>query len=748
MLKEKLEVKRILLFFLVFTFSFKLSYAAVDVPKLNTAKEQVGYAYKLKGQKKYEQAVLAFEKVAEYFPEDREWCVTAQIEIGQTLRYNIEDYYKAIDAFSKILREYPEQREDCARAIDEIAQIYNFNLENDEMAVEILKKGIRDYYDQTQYCARAHNFIGMIYWEAGEYEKAIKEYQKTIDSFSNCKEEVIDALQRLGSIYKDPYNIESDYEEAIAPLRKIADDFSIPKDKRAYALVLMGDAYKGKCKYKEAIEIFKRIKEEFKKEGYQVSQAKNEIKECEKLNRVSTEPKIWKTYTNTSYINKIYVGENKIWVGTRGGIRIIDKETLQSKMLNTSNGLLNNDVISLVGDEDCILASSSWGGISKIDKRTWEISCFPTYNLACMGEMVRIGSTIWMGQRNGGLHKCNISTNKSKWIQKNWGSISDIVVGDNVLWISSTYGGEGSCGEGIQAYDFTKDKIIKVLKVEDGLPQNENEALYIDKNILWIGSAQQGLSRYDIRNDSLQSIAETENWSILSLDGNKENLWVGTNHALYKLNKKTGQIEKIPATEKMKITTIAVDEDILWVGTNDGIYKYKPRTNELTLVKLTGEISGNNIQTITKQNGSIRVVTEGGISIYDSVTDSWISYTKKEQKTPFKKQKYWNKNLTTIGLDGEIEICFPSPANAKSIFISCVVEDDLYQWVGTYIWGEGEMGTGLLRIDKKTREIKKCYSTFDGLAGNLITYIFTDKEHVWVGTTQGVSRVNKEKLSK
>jgi len=48
-------------------------------------------------------------------------------------------------------------------------------------------------------------------------------------------------------------------------------------------------------------------------------------------------------------------------------------------------------------------------------------------------------------------------------------------------------GGEGSCGEGIQAYDFTKDKIIKVLKVEDGLPQNENEALYIDKIYYGLG---------------------------------------------------------------------------------------------------------------------------------------------------------------------------------------------------------------------------------------------------------------------
>jgi len=696
-------MKRILLFFLVFPFSFELSHAAVDVPKLHNAEEQVRYAYELKDSRKYEQAVLAFEKVAEYFPEDTEWCVKAQMGVGGVLEL-AKNYNKAIDAYSRVPKEYPERKKDCAIAITQIARVY-YLLKDDEMAVETLKKGIRDYNDQPQFCAQAHNFIGMIYHRAEEYEKAAEQYQKTIDCFPNCKNEVVDALINIGRIYKNQYNIEVDYEEAVPPSSKVANDLSLPGYKRADALFLMGNAYKRKGKYQEAIEIFKRIKEEFKREGHRVSQAEDQIKECERLKSASPRPKIWKTYTNTSYINKIYVEKNKIWVGTRGGVRIVDKETLQSKKLNTSNGLLNNDVVSLVGDEDYTLASSSWDGISKIDKRTFKISRFrfPTYSSPTgMGEMIRIGSTIWMGQRSGELHKYNISTNKSKLIKGDWGSISDIVIGDNVLWISSTYGGEGSRGEGIQAYDFTKDKIIKVLKVEDGLPQNENNALYLDKDILWIGG-DQGLSRYDIRNDTLHNIPEVGKCSILSLDGDKENLWIGTSEGLYKLNKDTGQVKKIPRTEKKKITAIVVDENILWIGTNDGLYRYEPKIDELVLVKTTGEISGNNIQAITKQNGSIRVVTEDGISIYEPVTDSWIGSPEKEGKPSFsEKQKYRHKALTAIGLEGELEIYFPTPEDAKYIFISYVAEDNLYQWVGTYIWGEGEIGTGLLRIDKKT----------------------------------------------
>lgn len=155
-IKKKFKVRRILLFFLLFPFFFKLSYTAVDVPKLNNAEEQVRYAYKLKDSRKYEQAVLAFEKVLEYFPEDTEWCVKAQFQIGDTLDLtrNIQNYNKAIDAYSTILKEYPERRKDCARAINQIARVYFALLKNDEMAVETLKKGIRDYNDQAQFCDR------------------------------------------------------------------------------------------------------------------------------------------------------------------------------------------------------------------------------------------------------------------------------------------------------------------------------------------------------------------------------------------------------------------------------------------------------------------------------------------------------------------------------------------------------------------------------------------------------------------
>ena len=217
---------------------------------------------------------------------------------------------------------------------------------------------------------------------------------------------------------------------------------------------------------------------------------------------------------------------------------------------------------------------------------------------------------------------------------------------------------------------------------------------------------------------------------------------------MYKLKKDTGQVKKIPRTEKKKITAIVVDENILWIGTNYSLYRYEPKIDELISVKTTGEISGNNIQAITKQSGSIRVVTEDGISIYEPVTDSWIGSPEKEEKPSFsEKQKYRDKSLTAIGLEGELEIYFPTPRYAKYIFISYVAENNLYQWVGTYIWGEGKTGTGLLRIDKKTREIK-CYSTLDGLAGNSITCIFIDEEEIWVGTTQGISKVRKEKLNK
>lgn len=257
--KKKFKVRRILLFFLLFPFSFKLSCAAVDVPKLNNAEEQVRYAYKLKDGEKYEQAVLAFEKVLEYFPEDTEWCVKAKLQIGDTLSLtdNIENYYKAIDAYSKILKEYPQRKKDCASALNQIARVYFALLNNDEMAIETLRKVIRDYYiDQPQSCARTHNFIGMIYKRASEFQKAAEEFQKTIHSFPSCKNEVVDALIHIGEIYKSRYNIEVDYEEAIPPLSRVANDLSVPEEKRTHAFRQIGAGFKNKKKNNKKISPF------------------------------------------------------------------------------------------------------------------------------------------------------------------------------------------------------------------------------------------------------------------------------------------------------------------------------------------------------------------------------------------------------------------------------------------------------------------------------------------------------------
>lgn len=105
-------MKRIFVFIAAISIMLLLSCSEkIYIPDYNTAKEQYEFAkeekdsYKIivnkeKKRLKYERVVLAFDKVLQKFPEDKEYRPLALISIG--------DCYRSIDKYDKAAKSYEE----------------------------------------------------------------------------------------------------------------------------------------------------------------------------------------------------------------------------------------------------------------------------------------------------------------------------------------------------------------------------------------------------------------------------------------------------------------------------------------------------------------------------------------------------------------------------------------------------------------------------------------------------------------
>ena len=73
--------------------------------------------YGSKGKRLWKKEIAAFEKLIEWFPDDRAACANARGGIAYVYTLYLKDYHRAIVHADRVLSEYPEQEDICARAL-------------------------------------------------------------------------------------------------------------------------------------------------------------------------------------------------------------------------------------------------------------------------------------------------------------------------------------------------------------------------------------------------------------------------------------------------------------------------------------------------------------------------------------------------------------------------------------------------------------------------------------------------------
>ncbi|MCZ6678038.1 MAG: tetratricopeptide repeat protein [Candidatus Poribacteria bacterium] len=185
-----------------------------------------------------------------------------------------------------------------------------------------------------------------------------------------------------------------------------------------------------------------------------------------------------------------------------------------------------------------------------------------------------------------------------------------------------------------------------IYKVSDGLPSNQIQAVAVDGETLWIGTAK-GLAQIDISMGSWQPMTnitefinttfdETDPIHVKALDVDEQELWIGTlNHGVIRYNKLT-QISEAYNTRNglphKTVYDIKIDGDEVWIGTFSGVARYHRLTGKWTTYNREEDyLPADDIVALAVAPTTVWIGTSAsGIAAYDRELDYWRDFEPEE----------------------------------------------------------------------------------------------------------------------
>ncbi|MGL5313254.1 MAG: ligand-binding sensor domain-containing protein [Peptostreptococcaceae bacterium] len=297
---------------------------------------------------------------------------------------------------------------------------------------------------------------------------------------------------------------------------------------------------------------------------------------------------------SSSVVHGVYEDEEgKLWVGTISeGLNVIDRKNNSIEHINEDNGLSNNRVNFIVGDENYIWVATN-NGLSRINKKDRSIK---NYN------------------EEDGLSEYRI---KSLFIDSK-----------GYLWIGTP--------DGLSVLNIESDEMTDITYIlENNNTDKYIQTIYEDKGgNYWLGTFIDGsLIKLDPKSNTTTSY-KVESNSIRWIVEDDEYLWLATSYGLDKFNKLTGEIRKYTQEDGLSndmVYGILVDLDgHLWMSTNYGITEFIKEEEQFINYTFADGLQGNEFNGgafFQNKNGEmffggingLNVIMPEGISIEESI---------------------------------------------------------------------------------------------------------------------------------
>ena len=266
-----------------------------------------------------------------------------------------------------------------------------------------------------------------------------------------------------------------------------------------------------------------------------------------------------------NYIRSIYFEESgNVWFGSENGLSKLSPEGKWTNY-NKSSSLLNNPVLTINKYGEHLLLGVYGNGLLQFNPKTGETKDFPLIEKEKKSKLIFTTyideNDIWLGGIDGPVKHYQNSTLVNSY---KTGNARTIVAGNkNIIYVGSANG----------LFEINKaTKSLKRIKNSGFKNLDRIYSLFFDKqnNCLWIGNTL-GLLKYDFSTNDITLLNKKLNFesgTVFSIQkDSNQNLWLGSQSGLWKLNTKKAIISKYDNRDGLTIETFGIGAS---TKSNDG----------------------------------------------------------------------------------------------------------------------------------------------------------------------------------
>lgn len=418
-----------------------------------------------------------------------------------------------------------------------------------------------------------------------------------------------------------------------------------------------------------------------------------------------------------------------IWLGTTDGLNRYNGYEYKKyyKNINKENSIVNGAITSINEDKNKNLWVGTSDGISRINLEDYSIKNYHEENSNLISDDISCINVDDRGRviiaSKAGLSIYNESLDNF--------TVIDFSQGKKVY--STKLDDEGNiyglCDDLLFKFNLESKKYEEIYneKLEETVYNNGITDIFVDENIIWIGTNSKGLFKYNMNTCQIEDVKKYYKDEDLDISykikeiykDKKGNILVGTDNGLVILDTLGGEstytydlYDKYTIVNNNIISIMQDSSGLVWIGTYSGLSIYKPDdgiSHYGNNPSCNGEgLLGNVVHGLYEdEEGRLWVGCTGyGITIIDRKKDTFEYITNEG-----------DNSLNTIKL-GDIT------GNDKKIFIST--------------------DEGVNIIDKETRKVE--YIT-EGLSSPFCNTVYVEGDNLWVGTVKGLDCINLKDYS-
>lgn len=481
----------------------------------------------------------------------------------------------------------------------------------------------------------------------------------------------------------------------------------------------------------------------------------------------------------------LFVG---IAFGQNGGS---NSKPLKFKKLSLKEGLSQSSVLCVLQDKKGFLWFGTRDGLNKYDGNTFRVFRYHLNDTTSLNDNYvktlyeDVKGNLWIGTAAGlnkfvpetnSFERHNVDEDKHKDIEI-WSIIED---SEGFLWLGTNLG--------LKKYDAENDKFfsIELNGVSESVFNTPIRSLLITKSGDLFVKTTNKIGVYNVKThtfnpytypENLATANNKNNVSVLYQDSN-DNIWVGFEKGLAKLNIDTGIFELFTISSGEKITDYvrSMCEDYLgnlWVGTYNGLYILNPEKTKISHFihdeNDSNSLSQNSIFKVYQDSkGDIWIGTyAGGISYYDRSYDVFNHFsagtnqTKLNYKVVSAFVEDSSENLWVATEGGGVNVYNSKTGNFKYYTnnannpnslsannVKAMIQDHSGNfWIGTHDGGLNFLNPRVLPF--KFEKIKNDPNNNNSISNDrIISLLETNKENIWIGTSGGGLNVLNTKTNK